>query len=142
MNRLFFPLFWIISLPCFSQPNFNVTDPERNFKEAKELFIKEQYSLAYPLLKDLEQQYPENTQSDHTYLNQDIEYYYIVCALRLNQPVAEAQAKSFIEVANNEPRQQIMSYHLGKYYFIKNDFSNAIDYYTRAGYDNLSNEEI
>jgi hypothetical protein len=74
MNRLFFPLFLIISLPCISQPNFNVTDPERNFKEAKELFIKEQYSLAYPLLKDLEQQYPENTQSDHTYLNQDIEY--------------------------------------------------------------------
>jgi tetratricopeptide (TPR) repeat protein len=35
-----------------------------------------------------------------------------------------------------------MSYHLGKYYFIKNDFSNAIDYYTRAGYDNLSDEEI
>ena len=119
MIRLFSLLFLIISLPCFSQPNYNVTDPERNFKEAKELFIKEQYSLAYPLLKDLKQHYPENTKSDHTYLNQDVEYYYIVCGLRLNQPVAEAQSKSFIEVANNEPRQQIMSYHLAKYYFIK-----------------------
>ena len=80
------------------------------------MFIKEEYSLAYPLLKNLKQQYPENTQSDHTYLNQDVEYYYIVCGLRLNQPVAEVQSKSFIEVANNEPRQQIMSYHLAKYY--------------------------
>ncbi|MBA2562727.1 MAG: tetratricopeptide repeat protein [Chitinophagaceae bacterium] len=142
MNRLFFLLLLIISLPCFSQPNYNVTDPERSFKEAKELFIKEQYSLAYPLLKELKQQYPDNTQSSHTYLNQDVEYYYIVCGLRLNQPVAEVQAKSFIEVANNEPRQQIMGYHLARYYFVKNDFSNAITYYERAGYDNLSNEEI
>src|SRR3954462_11247257 len=110
MIRLFSFLFLTISLPCFSQPNYNVTDPERNFKEAKELFIKEEYSLAYPLLKDLKHQYPENTQSDHTYLNQDVEYYYIVCGLRLNQPVAEVQSKNFIEVANNEPRQQIMSY--------------------------------
>jgi tetratricopeptide (TPR) repeat protein len=142
MNRLFFPLLFIISLQSFSQPNFNITDPERNFKEAKELFIKEQYSLAYPLLKDLKQKIPENSQSDHTYLNQDVEYYYIVCGLRLNQSLAETQSKNFIEVANNEPRQQIMSYHLAKYYFLKNDFSNAITYYQRAGYDNLSNEEI
>src|SRR5437868_1605229 len=132
MTRLFFPLLFIISLPSFSQPNFNITDPERNFKEAKELFIKEQYSLAYPLLKDLKQSYPENTQSNHTYLNQDIEYYYIVCGLRLNQAVAEEESKSFIEVVNNEPRQQIMSYHLAKYYFIKNDFNDAVTYYTRA----------
>src|SRR5258706_783078 len=142
MKRLFFVFLSILSLQCFSQANYNVTDPERGFKEAKDLFIKEEYSLAYPLLKELKQKYPENTQSSHMYLNQDVEYYYIVCGLLLNQPVAEAEAKSFVEVANNEPRQQTMSYHLARYYFVKEDFSNAIDYYTRAGYSNLSNEEI
>src|SRR2546423_1724925 len=99
MNRLFFLFLLTISLPCFSQPNFNITDQERNFKEAKDFFIKDQYTLAYPLLKDLKQKYPENTQSSHLYINQDVEYYYIVCGLKLDQPVAEAEAKNFIAVA-------------------------------------------
>lgn len=143
MNRLFFPAALIFfCIPCFSQPNFNVTDPEKDFKEAKEYFIKEQYSLAYPLLKALQDKYPENTQSSHAYLNQDVEYYYIVCGLKLNEPVAEDAAHRFIDAANNEPRQQIMSFHLAKYYFTKNDFARAVVFYERAGYDNLSNEEI
>ncbi len=143
MNRFLFSLvFFLISASCFSQPNFNVTDPEKNFKEAKEFFIKGEFSLAYPLLKPLLDKYPENTQSSHAYLNQDIEYYYIVCGLKLNQEVAETSAKRFIEAANNEPRQQMMSFHLARFYFVKNDFARAVVYYERAGYDNLSNDEI
>src|SRR5665811_351786 len=106
MNRLLFPIaFLLLSLPCFSQANYSVTDPEKDYKEAKEFFIKDEYSLAYPLLKSLKDKYPENTQSSHAYLNQDIEYYYIVCGLKLNQEVAEDDAKHFIDAANNEPRQ-------------------------------------
>jgi tetratricopeptide (TPR) repeat protein len=94
------------------------------------------------LLKPLLDKYPENTQSSHAYLNQDIEYYFLVCGLKLNQQVAEASAKRFIEAANNEPRQQMMSFHLARYYFVRNDFARAVVYYERAGYDNLSNDEI
>ena len=129
MNRFLFLIFLIaVSFTGFSQANFNVTDPERDFKEAKDFFIKEQFALAYPLLKDLKLKYPENTTSSHTYLNQDVNYYFIVCALALDQQVAEEEAKSFISVVNNEPRQQIMSYHLARYYFIRNDFENAVTY--------------
>src|SRR5664279_1064477 len=143
MTRLIFPVaFLLLSVSCFSQPNFNNTDPEKDYKEAKEFFIKDQYSLAYPILKALKDKYPENTQSSHAYLNQDLEYYYIVCGLKLNQPVAEDAAHRFIDAANNEPRQQIMSFHLAKYYFTKNDFARAVVFYERAGYDNLSNDEI
>ena len=143
MNRLLLPVaFLLLTLSCFSQANYNITDPEKNFKEAKEFFIKDEYSLAYPLLKTLRDKYPENTQSSHAYLNQDLEYYYIVCGLKLNQEVAENEAHRFIDAANNEPRQQMMSYHLAKYYFTKNDFARAVVFYERAGYDNLSNEEI
>lgn len=142
MKNIFCLLTLLLSLNSFSQGNFNITDPEKKFKEAKGLFIKEEYSLAYPLLKELKQQYPQNTITDHTYLNQDVDYYYIVCGLRLDQPVAEAEAKQFIASANNEPRQQIMGYNLAKYYFVKGDYNNAITFYERAGYDNLSNDEI
>lgn len=143
MNRLLLPVvFLLISLYSYSQANYNITDPEKEFKEAKEYFIKDEYSLAYPLLKALEDKYPENTQSSHAYLNQDLQYYYIVCGLKLNQSVAEDEAKRFVDAANNEPRQQMMSYHLAKYYFTKNDYARAVVFYERAGYDNLSNEEI
>ena len=143
MMRIFsLGFFLTLSVTSFCQANFNLTDPERSFKEAKDFFVQEQYSLAYPLLQELKQQYPENTASSHTYLNEDIEYYYTVCGLKMVQPVAEVAAKKFIQVANDEPRQQIMSYHLAKYYFMKSDFSNAITYYERAGYNNLSNELI
>ncbi len=143
MTRFFLPLvFIILSAPCFSQANYFVTDPQKNFKEAEDLFIKGEYSLAYPLLKPLLDKYPENTKSSHAYLNQDVEYYYIVCELKLNQAVAEDVAKRFIDAANNEPRQQLMSFHLAQYYFIRNDFARAVVYYERAGYNNLSNEQI
>ena len=125
-----------------AQPTNAVTDPEKKYKDAKELFVKEQYALAYPLFKELKEAYPDNAISNHTYLNDDISYFYTVCELKLVQPVAEDEAKQYIEVVSNEPRRELMSYHLAKFYFTKEDFSNAITYYERAGLDNLSNDEI
>ena len=130
------------SLPVFSQPTNAITDPEKKYKDAKELFVKEQYALAYPLFAELKAMYPDNTISDHTYLNDDVNYYYIVCELKLQQPIAEEQAKHYIDVVSNEPRREILSYHLAKFYFIREDFSSALNYYERAGLDNLSNAEI
>ena len=143
MSRFFLPLaFTLLSASCFAQANYNVTDPEKNFKDAREYFMKGEYTLAYPLLKPLLDKYPENTKSSHAYLNSDIEYYYIVCELKMNHEVAEDAAKRFINSANNEPRQQLMSFHLAQYYFARNDFARAVVYYERAGYNNLSNEQI
>ena len=64
-----------LSIPAFAQPTHAVTDPEKQFKDAKELFVKEQYALAYPLLAELKDQYPDNAVSEHTYLNDDVNYY-------------------------------------------------------------------
>jgi len=130
------------SLPAFSQPTHVTTDPEKKFKDAKELFVREQFALAYPLFAELKAAYPDNTASDHAYLNDDVNYYYIVCELKLKQPVAEQEARHYISVVSNEPRRQLLSYHLAKYYFLKDDYSNAINYYERAGLENLSNDEI
>ena len=132
----------IFSFVAFTQPTHVTTDPEKNYKDAKELFVKEQYALAYPLFASLQDKYPANTASNHAYLTDDVNYYYIVCGLKLLQPVAEDQARHYIDVVSNEPRRELLSYHLAKYYFAKEDFSDAINYYERAGLQNLSNEEI
>ncbi|MBL0146216.1 MAG: hypothetical protein IPP48_11015 [Chitinophagaceae bacterium] len=135
-------IFALLSLATFAQPTYINIDIEKKYKDAKELFVKEQYALAYPLMKELKMYYEDNTISNHTYINDDVNYYYIACQLKLKHSVAEKEARRYIEVTANEPRRQLMSYHLAKYYFLNDDFSNAINYYERAGLDNLSNAEI
>ncbi len=132
----------ILTLSSLAQPTHAIADPEKQYKEAKELFVKEQYALAYPLLRNLKADYPDNRISNHTYINDDVNYYVIVCALKLEQATAANDAKQYIHLVANEPRRQMMSFHLAQYYFKKADFSNAIDAYERAGLDNLSNTEI
>ena len=131
-----------IGYNSFSQASYVNIDIEKKYKEAKELFVKEQFALAYTLLKELKQQYADNTISDNTYVNDDVNYYYVVCQLKLKHQVAEKEARRYVDVVANEPRRQLMSYHLAKYYFLQDDFSNAINYYERTGLDNISNEEI
>ncbi len=132
----------ILTLSSLAQPTQAIIDPEKQYKDAKELFVKEQYALAYPLLRNLKVDYPDNRISNHTYINDDVNYYFIVCALKLEQDIAAKDAKQYINLVANEPRRQMMSFHLAQYYFKKDDFSNAIDAYERAGLDNLSNTEI
>jgi len=132
----------VFSLTAFAQGTAIVTDPQKNYKEAKALFIKEEYALAYPLLKELKQQYPENQASNERYIYEDVNYYYIVCELKLRLPIAAEDAKSYIYAIDNDPRTELMSYHLGKYYFNLGLYSDAIQYYEAAGYDNLSVEEV
>jgi tetratricopeptide (TPR) repeat protein len=130
------------AMALFAQPTHSVTDPEKKYKDVKEHFVKEQYALAYPLVKELKAAYPANTASDHTYLNDDINYYYIACCLKLLQPLAEEEAVKYIHDVNNGPRKQIMSFHLAHYYFLKDEYEKAIGYFANAGYDNLSNSQI
>jgi len=139
LSFLFFLLF---SSVLFSQQTHVFTDPEKKFKEAKQLFIQQQYALAYPLLQQVKEQFPDNQISNNTQLHDDVNYYFIVCRLKLRLPIAEEEATQYIDWVNNTPRGQLMSYHLAKFYFDKDDFSRAISYYEQAGLDNLSNEEI
>ncbi|MES2429328.1 MAG: tetratricopeptide repeat protein [Bacteroidota bacterium] len=137
---LLYTLFF--SFVAFSQATFSIIDPEKKYKEANDHFVKKEYALAYPILKELKNQYPENQQSNNLYLYEDVQYYYIVCGLKLQLPIAVEDAKEYITKVNNEPRIQLLSYHLAKYYFVKEDFENAITYYERASIENLSNDEI
>lgn len=132
----------LFSFTAFAQPTHVITDAEKKFKEAKELFVKQQYALAYPLLQEVIDQYPDKEKSNNVYLHDDVNYYFVVCRLKLQLPIAEEEAKHYINWVNNTPRIELMSYHLGKFYFVKNDFSNAIKYYEKAALTNLSNEEI
>ena len=132
----------MLSGAVFAQPTHVFTDEEKDYKTAKEFIAKEQYAFAYPLVKELKLKYQPNKKSDHAYINDDIDYYSALCELKLLQDIGKEDAIFFISSVNNEPRRQTMSFHLAHYYFLKNDFQNAIQSFTNAGFENLSNEQI
>ncbi|MFL9482655.1 tetratricopeptide repeat protein [Chitinophagaceae bacterium LWZ2-11] len=117
-------------------------DPDADFKLAKELYQKQQYSLAYPVFKNL---YSVGVSADSKMpvtVELESKYYYIICGLKLNDATAVPMAVDFINLEHHSPRIQMMSFHLGEYYFRKKNFGEAVTYYDKAGIDNLSNSEI
>lgn len=140
ISLLFFAA--IIAISSYSQQTRYYTDPQEKFKDAKEFFQKEQYSLAYPLLKELQRDRRETDRISEPIVSQEINYYTTVCALKQNESIAENLAKDFINLEKNNARKQMMSFHLGEYYYRQEKFSDAIDVYQGANIANLSNREI
>lgn len=132
----------VTSVTAFSQSTRFYTDPQATFKEAKEYYQKEQYSLAYPLFKELQQSIRETDIINTAVTVQEINYYTTVLALKQNEGRAEEQAKAFIDLDKNTSRIQMMSFHLGEYYYRKQEFANAAQQYEATNIENLSNKEI
>jgi len=130
------------SIFAFSQQTRFYSDPDIKFKEAKEYFQKEQYSLAYPLFKELQQSVRETDKINTAITAQEISYYTTVCALKQNEGRAEEQAQQYIDLQKNTARVQMMNFHLGEYYFRKENFSDAARLYEETNIENLSNREI
>jgi TolA-binding protein len=126
----------------FAQQTRFLNDEQGNFKQAKEYFQKEQYSLAYPLLKDLQQKQRETDRSNHALDYQEINFYTTACALKQNEEGAVQTAKDFIDIEDNAARVQMMSFHLAEYYFRKKDYAQSTGLYENVSIENLSNREI
>jgi TolA-binding protein len=131
-----------LSITAFAQQTAFYKDPQETFKEAKEYYQKEQYSLAYPLFKDLQQHSMETDRANLPVTTQEIEYYFIVCALKQNEGRSEDKAISYIDVEKNTARVQMLNFHLGEYYYRNQKFSDAVTRYEATNIVNLSNREI
>lgn len=133
---------FFFSLPALSQQTRFYTDQAASFNEAKEYFQKEQYSLAYPLFKELDQAVRETDKANLPITVQETGYYTTVCALKLGEKRAEEEALEYITLQKNTARTQMMSFHLGEYYFRQQQFGPAARLYEQANIENLSNREI
>ena len=141
-KSFFFAITIALSLPALSQQTIYYSDPAEKFKEAKEYFQKEQYSLAYPLLKELKQDVRETNIANNSVTVQEINYYATACALKQGEDRAEQQAIDYIDLEKNSARVQMMNYQLGEFYFRRQDFKKAVNHYEQANIANLSNKDI
>ena len=116
-------------------------DPDAEFKKAKEWFSKDQYSLAFPVFKQLylngatETNFPKHLQTEAT-------YYYAINGLILDDESLVTVAKDFLATEVNEARIQMLSFQLGEYYFRHQQYNEAIEIDSKVGIDNLTNSEI
>jgi len=132
----------LFSISATAQQTRFYSDPEEKFKEAKEYYQKEEYSLAYPLLKELQQSVRETDRINSVTTVQEINYYTIACGLKQNEGRAEAMAKNYIDLEKNNARVEQMNFHLGEYYYRQEKFPEATERYEQANIANLSNREI
>jgi tetratricopeptide (TPR) repeat protein len=135
-------LAFLFSISATAQQTRFYSDPEEKFKEAKEYFQKEEYSLAYPIFKELQQSVHETDKVNNVTTVQEINYYTIACALKQNEGRAEEMAKSYIDLEKNNARVQQMNFQLGEYYYRQEKFPEATERYEQASIANLSNREI
>ena len=126
----------------FAQPTHLVLDVEKKYKEARSFVNQNDFEQAYPLLKELKNQYPDYSKSDFSYIKDDVDYFYIVCELHLQLSIAEKDANNYIAESNNKFRIQELCFHLGHYYFINKDFQKAADFFSRTKFEHLSKEEM
>jgi TolA-binding protein len=141
-NLILYVMAMGLCVACYSQETQFYKDPQEKFKEAKDYFQREYYSLAFPLFKELQRQAKETDQVNYPVTAQEINYYYIACALKQNETRAEDQAIDFINVEKNTARVQMLNYHLAEYYFRKQRFTDALARYEQTNIANLSNKEI
>ncbi len=116
-------------------------DPDAEFKNAKDWYQQEKFSLAYPVFKHLYSNsvdlsnFPEQ-------LYAESHYYYIACGLKLQDSTAEFLAEEFIKLNTHRPLVQRMSFDLGEFYFQRKDYVKAQNIYDQSNIDNLTNAEI
>lgn len=126
----------------FAQQTRIYNDPHEKFNDAKEYFQKEQYSLAYPLLKELQQALMETNFINDALVSQEIKYYTTVCGMKQNEGRSVEKAIEFIDLEKNNTRVQQMNFHLGEYYYRHEKFAEAVERYEATNIVNLSNREI
>lgn len=125
-----------------SQPSAINTDPLATYKQAKEFFQKEQFSLAYPLFKSLRQETRSTDRTNNAIATDDIHFYALACGLQQNESFSAKDAEHFIGLNYNPSLTERLSFYLAEYYFRKNDLRNALAYYEQTSVQNLSNKQI
>jgi TolA-binding protein len=142
MNKIMIIFLILVSLSAQAQFTRSVNDELAGFKKAKELYTNGNFSLAYPIFKDLQNALRTTDRANQTIATEDIDYYTTVCGLKQNDTNAVVAAQQFISLEANNPRIQMMNFHLASYHFSNQRFTDALPLYEAATIENLSNQEI
>ena len=135
-------LFLLGTVKANSQQTSVLLDPNAAFDRAVHIYEQGHYAVAEGEFRQLMQREHPFQATNHTLQIQDVQFYYISCALRLEQSGSKDLAIAYIHKTDNQARTGMLSFELAHYLFKQNNLKEAIPYYERAGYSNLSPSEI
>lgn len=140
-KQIFFSVLMLLSITAFSQATFTYNNPDLAFNQAKENYMKGNYSIAYTTFKELYWQ--QNAQSNFPKnLIEEVTYYYLVNALILDDATAVEKSLSYTASQTNAARAQMLYYQLGEYYFRQKQYSKTLEVFAKSNIENLTNSEI
>lgn len=128
MLRLSFILLLFINLTAAAQLTDRYTSEYANFYRAEDLFEKGKYSAAQEEYRAFNQQL---NQPNHPYFIK-ARYYTALCALYLYHADAEQQLLKFLDDYPESIYRQEIYFELGRFYFRKNKFEDAIEWLSKA----------
>ncbi len=118
------------------------TDPQIGYKQAKEYYQQGQYSLAYPIFRELYQRQREPDLTSQALNSQELRYFTLSCGLMLNEKGALEKATEYVELDENISRVGLMSFQLGEYYYRQKDFFQAVNFYEKTALEHLENDQV
>jgi tetratricopeptide (TPR) repeat protein len=141
--RLLLPIFALfVFISSYSQQTFMVTDVYQHYQQAKQWFEREDYSLAYPAFREVQQKITAGETINGQLKAEEVEFYTIACELMQQNAGAELHAKSFLSAHTSESLKGQLGYYLGMYYFGKQSYTDAIAAFDKSGESNLSDIQI
>ncbi len=124
-----------------AQQTSKLLDPYRTYHSARELLEHKKYASAQ-LLFDQIAAYVAPVGDQEIFLYQaESEYYAAICAVALNNPDAENMMLAFVNDHPGHALQGSANFQLGKIYFNKRKFGDAIDWFEQVDMYDLGAED-
>ena len=121
-----------------AQQSMIYTDLYKDYKKGMELFENQMYSTAQELFNTVGAIKPEGTDGEVTTFVANSQYYGAICAIELQNPDAEKRMLDFVE---NNPGHVLLgsAYNqLGKIYYNKKEYTNAVTWFEKVDVKDLS----
>jgi DNA-binding LytR/AlgR family response regulator/predicted negative regulator of RcsB-dependent stress response len=126
----------------FAQRSLRFTADTRITKEAENLMDMSYYQQAYLKLNSYLNNFRQDNKDKQVFEYQSACHDYLLCALKLDKPDAEANLIRFVQETPFTTLRQTGSFELGKYAYEHNRFDAAIRYYEAVGIELLTNQEL
>lgn len=132
------------STAVISQQTLITKDPfsYQRFQSAQQWFTQEQYKLAYPVFKELDNNISATYEINQQMYAEELKFYKLACELMEDNQAAEVAGKSFLQSNVSGHLKGQFGYYLGSYYFRKQDYTQAISSFEKATVSNLNNQQV
>ncbi|MES2646051.1 MAG: tetratricopeptide repeat protein [Bacteroidota bacterium] len=135
-------LFSLLPITAICQQTFVHSDPFQRYLDAKQWFQQENYQLAYPVFKDVEQSMQGSERINGQLKLEELQFYSIACELMQQNESAETHARDFLAGHTSESLKGQLGYYLGMYYFYKQQYPEAIAAFDKANEANLTASQV